>query len=171
MTSQHKGCPRCLCSFFLSILSYVNCNLQIMCYLCEGRFQCIGYDYLAYIDYMDVAVRYPRKTVKVNHSPMLSGASPLASFTKEVNPRLAKRPLVFNGRLANRRLTSLVKEATVEYRSLCVRLFLSDSSCRTRDVRLLVHEFLWITFLSFCHCRMGTQLGFTMLGTLKLIIL
>ena len=33
----------------------------------------------------------------------------VASFTKEVNPRLAKRPLIFNGRLANRRrLTSLV---------------------------------------------------------------
>ena len=38
----------------------------------------------------------------------------VASFTKEVNPRLAKRPLVFNGRLANRDLTSLVKEATAE---------------------------------------------------------
>ena len=37
---------------------------------------------------------------------------PVASFTKEVNSRLAKRPLVFNGRLANRGLTSLVKEAT-----------------------------------------------------------
>ena len=36
----------------------------------------------------------------------------MASFTKEVNPRLAKRPLVFNGRLANHGLTSLVKEAT-----------------------------------------------------------
>ena len=35
----------------------------------------------------------------------------VASFTKEVNWRLAKRPLVFNGRLANRQLTSLVKEA------------------------------------------------------------
>ena len=33
-------------------------------------------------------------------------------FTKEVNSRLAKCPLVFNGHLANRRLTSLVKEAT-----------------------------------------------------------
>ena len=38
--------------------------------------------------------------------------SPVASFTKEVNLRLAKRPLKTNGRLANRRLTSLVKEAT-----------------------------------------------------------
>ena len=38
----------------------------------------------------------------------------LTSFTKEVNPRLAKRPLIFNERLANRGLTSLVKEATVE---------------------------------------------------------
>ena len=37
---------------------------------------------------------------------------PVASFTKEVNPRLAKRPLKTNGRLANRGLTSLVKEAT-----------------------------------------------------------
>ena len=41
-----------------------------------------------------------------------NGLTPVASFTKEVNRRLAKRPLVFNGRLANRRLTSLVKEAT-----------------------------------------------------------
>ena len=38
--------------------------------------------------------------------------SPVASFTEEVNPRLAKCPLVFNGRLANRRLTSFVNEAT-----------------------------------------------------------
>ena len=38
---------------------------------------------------------------------------PVASFTKEINPRLAKRPMIFNGRLANRGLTSLVKEATV----------------------------------------------------------
>ena len=37
---------------------------------------------------------------------------PMASFTNAVNPRLAKRPLIFNGRLANRGLTSLVKEAT-----------------------------------------------------------
>ena len=35
----------------------------------------------------------------------------MASFTKEVNLRLAKRLLVFNERLANRGLTSLVKEA------------------------------------------------------------
>ena len=36
----------------------------------------------------------------------------MVSFTKEVNPRLGKRPLVFNGLLTYRRLTSLVKEAT-----------------------------------------------------------
>ena len=40
---------------------------------------------------------------------------PVASFTKEVNPRLDKRPLKINRRLANRRLTSLVKEATGVY--------------------------------------------------------
>ena len=34
---------------------------------------------------------------------------PVASFTKEVNPRLVKHQLVFHGRLANRGLTSLVK--------------------------------------------------------------
>ena len=36
----------------------------------------------------------------------------LASFAKEVNSRLAKCPLVFNGHLANHGLTSSVKEAT-----------------------------------------------------------
>ena len=37
---------------------------------------------------------------------------PVASLTKEANSRLAKRPLVFNGRLANRGPTSPAKEAT-----------------------------------------------------------
>ena len=36
----------------------------------------------------------------------------MASFAKQVKPRLAKRPLNTNGRLANRGLPSLVKEAT-----------------------------------------------------------
>ena len=36
---------------------------------------------------------------------------PVASFTKEVNSRLVKHPLVFNGHLANLGLNSLVKEA------------------------------------------------------------
>ena len=39
----------------------------------------------------------------------------MTSFTKEVNSRLAKCPLVFDGRLANRELTFLVKEATGVY--------------------------------------------------------
>ena len=38
--------------------------------------------------------------------------TPLGSLTKEVNPWLGKRPLKTNGRLANRGLTSSVKEAT-----------------------------------------------------------
>ena len=37
---------------------------------------------------------------------------PVASFTKEVNPRLAKRTLIFNGHLANRGLTSVAKVDT-----------------------------------------------------------
>ena len=34
-----------------------------MGYLCEGRwlFQCIGYDYMAYMDYMDPDVLRPQK--------------------------------------------------------------------------------------------------------------
>ena len=39
-------------------------------------------------------------------------AQPVTSFAKEVNWRLAKCPLKTNGRLANRQLASLVKEAT-----------------------------------------------------------
>ena len=41
----------------------------------------------------------------------------VASFTKEVNSRLAKRPLKTNRRLANRGLTSWAKEATEVYPS------------------------------------------------------
>ena len=64
----------------------------------------------------------------------------LASFTKEVNPRLAKRPLKTTGRLANRGLTSLVKEATVtgdvEGKLQCPRL--SVSVCMVYSVRQLI---------------------------------
>ena len=35
--------------------------------------------------------------------------TPVTSFAKEFNPRLAKRPLKTNGRLAKREVTSLVK--------------------------------------------------------------
>ena len=45
--------------------------------------------------------------------PLLRKHRAVAFFTKEVNPRLAKRPLKSNGRLANRGLTSFVKDATV----------------------------------------------------------
>ena len=40
--------------------------------------------------------------------------TPVASFTKGVNPRLAKRLLKTNGHLTNPELTSLVKETTGE---------------------------------------------------------
>ena len=42
----------------------------------------------------------------------------VASFTKEVNSQLAKRPLKTNGRLANCGLTSLVKEVIDVYSTL-----------------------------------------------------
>ena len=41
---------------------------------------------------------------------MLNHSSPVASFGKEVDRRLAKRPLKTNGHLASRRLASFVKE-------------------------------------------------------------
>ena len=44
--------------------------------------------------------------------PEYSGLAPEASLTKEVNPQLAKSPLKTMGRLANRGLTSLVKDDT-----------------------------------------------------------
>ena len=49
----------------------------------------------------------------------------VASFTKEVHPWLAKRPLVYNGRLANRRLISFVKEATGRYDFITITLYVS----------------------------------------------
>ena len=61
---------------------------------------------------------FTRNTLVINHLSQLENRLisysnlPVASFTKEVNPRLAKRPLKTNGRLANLELTSLVKEAT-----------------------------------------------------------
>ena len=50
--------------------------------------------------------------MRIEEIPGVSGTLPVASFTKEVNSRLAKRPLFFNRLLANRGLTSLEKEAT-----------------------------------------------------------
>ena len=71
---------------------------------------------------------------------------PVASFIKEVNPRLAKRPLVFNGRLANRGLTSLVKEATVTY--LVTLIKASTCTCHHTDncymylCRIIIHTYI-----------------------------
>ena len=53
-------------------------------------------------------------------------AIPVASFTKEGNLRLAKRPMKTNGRLASLELTLLVKEATSNQQEQC--WLLSDTS-------------------------------------------
>ena len=61
---------------------------------------------------------FTRNTLVINHFKSarkllnILFKSTVASFTKEVNPRLAICPLKTNGRLANLELTSLVKEAT-----------------------------------------------------------
>ena len=49
---------------------------------------------------------------KSSHNLDVEGCPSTAFFGKEVTPRLAKRPLKTNGRLANLGLTSLVKEVT-----------------------------------------------------------
>ena len=57
-----------------------------------------------------------------------------ASFTKKVNWRLAKRPLKTSGHLANRQLTSLVKEACGGvYLHDLVQRFLPGAICNQRD--------------------------------------
>ena len=73
----------------------------------------------------------------------------MASFTKEANPRLAKRPFIFNGRLANhanRGLTSLVKEAIerpsmdhMHYKILWCSSLFANSSYVTYRVQNDVH--------------------------------
>ena len=62
---------------------------------------------------------------------------PVASFTKEVNLQLAKCPLKTNGRLANRRLTSLVKEATGIYLMSCICNHHDDVYCLTDITQVL----------------------------------
>ena len=74
-------------------------NFQL--YKHEGMYLCgLSYDSYSYA--------FILMTIRINSQIQI----PVASFTKEVNPRLAKRPLKTNGRLANLGLTTLVKEAT-----------------------------------------------------------
>ena len=55
-----------------------------------GRFQCMGYDYMAYVDYMDLDIRCPRNLV--NHSiisptsfvTVCCGLSPFSEFLKHI---------------------------------------------------------------------------------------
>ena len=65
----------------------------------------------------------------------------LAYFTKEINLRVAKRLLVFNGRLANRELTSLVKEAAGRY-----------WTCPQIPVAYLKQLLIVIIFITYTEC-------------------
>ena len=55
MRSQYNGCPHFLCLFLAIFLKLI------------VWFQCIGYDSMASMDYMDFDVGCPRKAVKFNH--------------------------------------------------------------------------------------------------------
>ena len=61
------------------------------------------------------------KNVLTTNPPRWCSFQWVASFTKKVYCRLAKRPLKNNERFANRQLTSLVKDATVK--GLDMRVF------------------------------------------------
>ena len=66
------------------------------------------------------AITYPCPNTDAGEvSLCLQNGPMVASFTEEVNPRLAKRPLKTNGRLVNHGLTSLVKEATAVNPAAC----------------------------------------------------
>ena len=66
------------------------------------------------------------------------------SFTREVNSWLAKRPLVFNRRLGNRGLISLVKEATGICHASC-SLSLHGFPCNSQWIIavLSLQQILW----------------------------
>ena len=63
------------------------------------------------------------------------------SFTEEVNLRLAKRPLVFNGHLAYCRLISLVKEATAQQLAraqFCLRTIFSSTGISIIKITIIL---------------------------------
>ena len=66
------------------------------------------------------------------------------TFIKEVNPQLTRRPLKTNGRLANHRLTSLVKESTVHpHPYACRNNFNGPLSCRDLFHEKLTRPLKW----------------------------
>ena len=102
----------------------------------------------------------------------------MASFTKEVNPRLAKRPLKTNGRLPNVELTSIVKEAIGDWRALkkcpvihitellskqdestARRQLKSPQSLSGRSIHLtLVTKWSW-SWMTYCHPLCAMSIG------------
>ena len=93
------------------------------------------------------AVYTPVGATILGHPPQKTAPG---GFTKEVNPRLAKRPLVFNGRLANQGLTSLVKEATGSS-LLCLLVFSLPIILGTPNYKQFCYNRLvWYILLSVC---------------------
>ena len=84
-------------------------------------------------------------------------ACTVASFTKEVNWQLAKRPLKTKGRLADRQLTSLIKEAQ-ETSFSCLSVAYSavgSQPCRLYDTKALSVVSDWtgsadFTYYEYC---------------------
>ena len=91
----------------------------------------------------------------------------MASFTKEVNPRLAKCPLRTNRRLANRGLTSIVKEAIdgqiisklyVEIKSWTPgRYVYFDLSCKDMIIKMLINDYVYIFYYHMQNLQVITQ--------------
>ena len=94
---------------------------------------------------------------QINNIPALghimAWCRPVASFTKEVNSRLCKRPLVFNGRLANRRLTScglkLLSEPLNDGKFTDAYMCISASTC-SMSYKEIQH---FLTWYHHCHAK------------------
>ena len=82
---------------------------------------------------------------------------PVASFTKEVNQRLAKRPWKTNGHLANRWLTSLVKEAMFAQRVIAVKRWIHQKhiSNGLTVIQTLTGNVCFIAVLLYACCVTG----------------
>ena len=101
-------------------------------------------------------------SVNEQYHDVLPMAWTVASFTKDVNPRLAKRLLKTNGRLANRWLTSLVKEATAGV--LCTMRYPSETRLKLKPCVVtyfvIVYSF-WNFTQWYCRalCKLSKRLN------------
>ena len=99
----------CIMSLYNGFFVYFQCLFVDLCHLYTS---CLVF-LLLKIKGSWVRVLSPESCARIDVRALLPTLAPSGLFTKKDNPQLTKHRMVFNGRLANRRLNSLVKEATV----------------------------------------------------------